>query len=127
MNVYSANGDDFNDTEVNDVIQTLVSHMEEDEWFVGAKLSYYKADAIKSIPSDFVLVDHILEDIQCQADDVGGEYADMFTYCDQEAQDELAKLVGDWANKHLDCNFYKVENVEEVFFTVDEEMYYDFK
>lgn len=126
--VYSSNGEDFNDTEVNDVIQTLVNHhMGEDEWFVGAKLSYHKAKAIKSIPSDFVLVDHILEDIQCQADDVGGEYAEMFTYCDKEAQEELNRIVGDWADKHLTCNFYRVINSEEVFFTVDQQMYEDFK
>lgn len=128
MIVYSANGEDFNDTEVNDVIQTIVSHLEsEDDWYVGAEFSYHKAEAVRFKPEDFVDVDDVLENMQCRADDEGGEYAEDFTYCDKEAQDELQSLLESWANKHLDCHFYRVRNSEEVSFIVDEDMYNDFK
>lgn len=121
--VYSHNGEDYNDHEVNDVIMTLVNQLDENEFYIGAELSYHKAEAVRFKPSDFVRVDSILEDLQCQADDEGGEYAEGFTYCTQEAQDELDKLVSDWADKHLDCHFYRVTNSVEVPFTVTKELY----
>lgn len=127
MIVYSHNGEDFNDTEVNDVIQTIVNHLDEDDWLIGATFSYHKATAVKFQPSDFVRVDSILEDMQCAADDEGGEYAEGFTYCDKDAEQELENLLSEWANKHLDCHFYRVTDSEEVFFTVDESMYEDYK
>lgn len=128
MVVYSANGEDFNDTEVNDVIQTIVSYLEsEDDWHVGAEFSYHKAEAVCFKPEDFIDVDDVLENMQFRADDEGGEYAEDFTYCDKEARDELQSLLESWANKHLDCHFYRVRNSEEVSFIVDEDMYNDFK
>lgn len=128
MVVYSANGEDFNDTEVNDVIQTIVSYLEsEDDWYVGAEFSYHKAEAVRFKPEDFIDVDDVLENMQCRADDEGGEYAEDFTYCDKKSQEELQSLLEAWANKHLTCNFYRVRNSEEVSFIVDEDMYNDFK
>lgn len=124
--VYSHNGEDYNDHEVNDVIMTLVNQLHENEFHIGAELSYHKAEAVRFKPSDFVRVDSILEDLQCQADDEGGEYAEDFTYCTKEAQDELDKLVSEWADKYLDCHFYRVKNSEEVPFTVTKELYEEF-
>lgn len=121
--VYSHNGEDYNDHEVNDVIMTLVNQLPENEFYIGAELSYHKAEAVRFKPSDFVRVDSILEDLQCQADDEGGEYAEGFTYCTQEAQDELDNLVSEWVDKHLDCHFYRVKNSVEVPFTVTKELY----
>lgn len=121
--VYSHNGEEYNDHTEQDVIMTLVNQLDHYEVYVGAELSYHKAEAVKFKPSDFVRVDSILEDLQCQADDEGGEYAEDFTYCSKEAQDELDKLVSDWADKHLDCHFYRVRNSVEVPFIVTKEMY----
>lgn len=59
---------------------------------------------------DMLDIECVLENMQCRAEDVGGEWAEDYTssvYYDKAKHSELFNLVLDWLNKNLDQpNFY---------------------
>lgn len=121
--VYSSCGEVYNHETALEAIDDAILRCSAEDFKVGTELSYHKAIARDFIPSDFVNVDSILEDIDCRVSDEGGEWAEDFIYCSPEAKDELEQLVSDWANKHLTCSFYGIRNNEEISFLITEEMY----
>lgn len=125
--VYSVDGETYNHDNLEDTIDDAITRCSSEIFEVGNELCYHKAIARDFIPSDFVNVESILDDMDCRASDEGGEWAEDFTYCSKEAKDELEKLVSDWANKHLECSFYGIRNNELMTFTITEEMYEEYK
>ena len=69
----------------------------------------------------FVSADSVIEDIQCQAYDECGEYAeDFLSNISKEAKAELEKMIAAWVEKHDKPTFWLVENVKERLVTEDE-------
>lgn len=78
--------------------------------------------AEKKPPSAYDLCDAdlVLEQIQCSADDIGGEYAEDFSDVSQEAKDELGNILAAWVTKHCNINFWTVKNIKEYIVTADD-------
>lgn len=65
----------------------------------------------------------IIEHMQCQAEDVGGEYAESYPDVSDEAEKELTeqlhRLLSDWCSKHeVSPTFYTVFESKKVALTV---------
>ena len=53
---------------------------------------------------DLLDIECLLENMQCQAEDIGGEYAEGYTdsvYYDKDKQSELFNVVLEWMNENL--------------------------
>lgn len=125
--VYSTDGETYNHDNPEDAIDDALTRCSSEDFKVGVELSYHKAIARDFVPSDFVDIDSIIDNMDCRATDEAGEWAEDFTYCSPEALDELEHLVSDWANRHLTCSFYGIREDEEITFTITEEMYEEYK
>ena len=125
--VYSVDGETYNHDNLEDLIDDAITRCNSEIFEVGNELYYHKAIARDFVPSDFVNVDSILDDMDCRASDEGGEWAEDFTYCSKEAKEELDKLVSAWANKNLTCSFYGIRNDERMTFTITEELFEEYK
>lgn len=122
--VYSTDNENFNIDCEGEAIDTLISESFE-PLTVGQSLFYYVADAREFVPSDFVTdyrVEDLIENMNCSACDEAGEYAEDFGYCTKEDREELKGLIGAWADKHLTCSFWGVDNVREVELVITQEM-----
>ncbi len=76
---------------------------------------------VRNKPIDLINIRSILDDIQSEADDEGGEFAEGFTDVGKDAVSELEQLLVGWIEKHCTINFYRVVNVREYMLT-DEDM-----
>lgn len=122
--VYSYNEEDFSYDTAEEAIESLINSYWSDDLEVGSEVSIYVGTAVKQVPSHFFgqcAVASLLEDAQYRAEDECGEFAEYFTECSKEAQEELETLIDSWADRHLKCGFYTVRDIREIQVTLTEE------
>lgn len=73
---------------------------------------------------DLLDIECVIENMQCRAEDIGGEYAEEYTnniWYDEKKKDALFNLVLNWMNKNLDQpTFYTTGKLlEEIEVTED--------
>ncbi|GGX11370.1 hypothetical protein GCM10007242_16860 [Pigmentiphaga litoralis] len=114
---YSTNGEEYRSGELHDAIDELEQESD------GAALvgrSYWLGVSRKPKPSDFFSIDRLLEDMQEQADDQHGEFAeDFLTDLSTEKVNELQALIGAWIDANATVSFYRVHDTAE--FTITEQ------
>lgn len=112
MKVYSANDEDFNYTEIDDLLN------DNPDLEVGDVI--YVADAKKPTIKQLVDYEDIYETIICRASDIGGDFGEDWSYClNKEAGIKLEEALKRWAKKYLEpVNFYSVGRSEEYVLTV---------
>lgn len=104
---YSADGETYNHSEIEDAIDELYCNTLEDETIVG-NVIYYGV-GIRPEPIKLCDAVDIIDTLGNRAYDWGGEYADDFPNVSKEATDELNELLKGWYNKHLSVNFWKID------------------
>ena len=106
---WSSNGDDFHSD-----LSTVIDQLE-----VGDTI--YEGVMTTPCAKQWVNADSVIEDIQCQANDECGEYAeDYLANISEEAKQELFDLIVAWANTHEKPHFWFVENVRERTLTTED-------
>ena len=107
MKVYSTNDEDFNYTEVSDLLNDFPD--------LGVGDTIFEAEAKKPSPLDLVNVDDIyfivLESIIDRAYDIGGEYSEGWCYDlkhNKELKKKLEQSLKRWAKNLPEINFYSV-------------------
>lgn len=108
---WSVNGEDFFD-DWDQLIDELYDY-ESDELPIGTE--YFEADKAETKVKDYVKI-YIIESLLEQFDDLVyedvGEIADCdFFNVSKEAKEELQELVQQWAEKHVNLPYWKVQNV----------------
>lgn len=110
MIVYSANDEDFNYTEISDLLNDFP------EMAIGDVI--YQAEAVKPNILKLIDTEDILDLIIDRAYDYGGEYADDFSYelrNDKKLQKKLEASLKRWAKGLPEITFYSVgKSVEYV-------------
>lgn len=105
---WSLNREDFFD----DWYQ-LIDELEQEE--LGEGTEYFEADKVETKIKDYVeiyAIESLLEQFDdCVYEDVG-EVADCDFYnVSKEAKKELQELIQQWAEKHVNLPYWKVQNV----------------
>lgn len=107
---YSLNGEDYHHGRIGDALDDMAG----DEGGIEVGRVYWLATSKRPKPSSFFNVDSLLEDMQCQADDEGGEYAeDFLADLSPEKKEELRALVSAWLDANVTVGFFTVTNVAE--------------
>lgn len=104
---YSADGETYNHSEIEDAISELYWNTLEDETIVG-NVIYYGVGT-RPEPIKLFDADDVLEWLGDRATDMVGECADDFPNVSKEATDELNELLKGWYNKHLTVDFWQID------------------
>lgn len=89
---------------------------EDDE--IHTKITFAKA-VYPSNENFFPDADEILENIECAAYDIGGEFTEDYTDCSHEAKQDLDDRL-----KNLLANWFFENNIKPEFFKVEDEVEY---
>ena len=103
MKVYSANDEDFNYTDISDLLNDFP------DFVVGDTI--YVAEAKKPSLLNLINVDDIYDLIIDRAYDIGGEYADDWGYDlmhNKELKKKLEQSLKRWSKNLPEMNFYSV-------------------
>ena len=103
MKVYSTNDEDFNYTEISDLLNDFP------DLVVGDTI--YEAEANKPSLLNLVGVDDIYDLILDRAYDIGGEYSENWGYDlkhNKELKKKLEQSLKRWAKNLPEMNFYSV-------------------
>jgi hypothetical protein len=107
---YSLNNEDYNFA----TFDELYDAMESDERgaFVGRE--YWEAEAIHPAPSNQFSIDELIESLDRQAYELGGDYAEewVFNNLTQEKVLELETMIKTFLDANMKCNFYEVKNIK---------------
>ncbi len=77
----------------------------------------YVGEIVDAKASDYVdwrTVDKLLEDINQRIDDVDGELVGDWPVLQEEPKKELAKIIGEFLDKHAPVDFFNVTNVTTI-------------
>lgn len=106
---YSLNGDDFQEGCASEALQAL-----DDDGRLTLGTEYRLGVSDKPDPADFFDVDHLIEQMQERAYDVGGEFAeDYLADLTEEQVKNLRQVVNAWlssVNPHV--NFFSVKQIQ---------------
>ena len=106
---YSLNGDDFQEGCASEALQAL-----HDDGQLTLGTEYRLGVSDKPDPADFFDVDHLIEQMQERAYDVGGEFAeDYLADLTEEQVKNLRQVVNAWlssVNPHV--NFFSVKQIQ---------------
>jgi len=107
---YSLNGEDYHSGGIGDALD----EMDGDEFGIKVGRTYWLGISKRPEPSSFFDLDRMLEDMQCQACDECGEYAeDFLTYLPPEKKEELRALVSNWLDANVTVGFFSVQKAVE--------------
>lgn len=112
MKVYSANDEDFNYTEISDLLNDFP------DFEVGDTI--FEAEAKKPSLLNLVGVDDIYDLILDRAYDIGGEYSENWGYDlkhNKELKKKLEQALNRWAKNLPEMNFYSVGKSTEYVLT----------
>lgn len=111
----SLNGEIFNG-ECFDTPEEAIKYMTNNLDIEGLKKGYWIGQVKKCFTSQFIDCENIIENAQCQADDVAGESAeDYLTDVTPKQIDELNKLVRKWFDDNgFAPTFYSIKNVRKI-------------
>lgn len=112
--VYSLNGEDNWEDELEDVIQQAY----DDGAAIGAAIKITQGDSIKAEHSDFVTGSSIIEYISERAYDEYGEWSEEYlteVSNNKEKSEEFKKLIVNWLSENAESpGFYRVTNTKEI-------------
>ena len=112
---YSTDGETFNDQSIDDAICQII---ESDEALnVGDIITVYSGEAVKKKASDYI--SSTVEDMEQNAYDDMGEYANEWPDLTKDEADELTAIISaavdEWADKYeLQPKFYGIRNQKEI-------------
>lgn len=94
------------------------------DWNVGTFNpgdTVYVGIAKPPVLSEFCDADDVIDLMMDRGADIGGGFADDFmSNVTNEAKSELTELLKAWMEKHVEVNFFTVENVREYILTQDD-------
>ena len=116
---YSTDEEFFNFESEEECLDSIINNSNDSlPDLIGQEVVFWKGKIVEQKSSDFVTtyeVDSFLEALNERANSECGESAEDFAYnVPKEAQEELLKFMEEWSDKHLQCWFYAVTDVEEV-------------
>lgn len=111
---YSVSGEQFGD-DWNEILDELDIN---DDLLVGA--TYYRGVKKQHKPSYFFNIDAIIEGANERAYEEGGDFADDGVNCTPELQEELERIIHEWADKNLSVNFWNVVDIEKLTITAED-------
>jgi hypothetical protein len=85
----------------------------------------YQGIKVSSKPSDQLYLcdlNNIIEKLTCRANNIGGEWADGWTYDIGYKAKDLLIVISKWLDDNAPFNFYGVTDVEPVYFTITQAM-----
>lgn len=86
----------------------------------GEEVLVWEADKKEYKHSDFIDVNVIINDMQCNAYDEAGEVAEEYLNgLSDKKKDELKNHIADWFVQNGKINFYGVENEKKIMVIVD--------
>ena len=112
----SENGEEFNDPELFDTKKEAINYARENEDYEDFDRMYV-GQAVDFKPK--ICAERVIEDIQENACELGGEYAENYLDDVQKAhttelQQQLQKVLDGWIDKNrYNPNFYIIKNSEE--------------
>lgn len=115
MKVYSANNEDFNYTEISDLLNDFP------DFEVGDMI--YEAEAKKPSLLNLVNANDIYDLILDRAYDIGGEYSEDWGYDlmhNKELKKKLEQSLKRWAKNLPEMNFYSVGKSSEYVLTEED-------
>ncbi len=106
---YSLNGEDFQEGCASEALQAL-----DDDGRLTIGTEYRLGVSERPDPADFFDVDHLIEQMQERAYDVGGEFAeDYLTDLTEEQVQNLRQVVNTWLSSvKPQVNFFNVKNIQ---------------
>ena len=103
---YSHDGEYYYD-DIEDVVDMYECSYADAKIYRGTKKSFTHAD--------FLSAGDIIEQMTDRAYDEAGEYADEYlSEIKRSDINELQQIILEWLDKKASCNFYGVENIEEM-------------
>lgn len=114
---YSQDGEQFNHTELGDLIGDMQCDYEDSE-LIG--MTYYKAEAHRDDGANLIDVDDILEMLGERAYDNYGECSEDWPDPSIFATQKLKRYLAGWIRKECPQNFWKVKNVEQCVIVQDD-------
>jgi hypothetical protein len=106
---FSRYGEEYNQYSEKEMVYDILSEYINPSEAVGH--TYYKGVVRKPEPSSLFNMDRMVEDMQEQAYDEYGEWAEDFAV--RQSFRELELLIGDWLDKNVSISFFAVEDVEQ--------------
>lgn len=106
---YSLNGDDFQEGCASEALQAL-----DDDGQLTLGAEYRLGVSDRPDPADFFDVNHLIEQMQECAHDVGGEFAeDYLTDLTEEQVEDLRRAVKTWLSSvNPQVNFFSVKQIQ---------------
>ena len=115
MKAYSLNNDDqfVHYESLNDFVNDCDDIEPGDSYCVG--------DMVKFLAKDMVSAGGVIDMIQEEAYNLGGEYADDFLEkVSEEQEEELLNIIAGWIEKNENIDFFNVVNVQTYEFTKED-------
>lgn len=86
----------------------------------GEEVLVWEADKKEYKHSDFIDVNVLINDMQCNASDEAGEVSEEYLNgLSDNKKDELKNHIAEWFNKNAKLNFYGVENEHKIMVVVE--------
>lgn len=86
----------------------------------GEEVVIWEADKKEHQNDDFIDVNVLINDMQCNASDESGEVAEEYlNELTEEQKEDLKKHISEWFNKNAKINFYGVENEHKIMAVVE--------
>jgi hypothetical protein len=122
---YSINGEDYNFDDIGEAVSDLLAGDEEGVFQVGDTVTIHRGTVVPRKASCYFsdAAGELLEFAQCRAEDIAGEWAEHFTYCTPDARESLQKLIEEWADNNLTCDFYGVNDLTEIKYVISEDYF----
>lgn len=105
---FSLDNERFNFGDIGEVLDHLDCY---NELEVGR--TYWTCDCERLDPTDCLDIDDILENAQCQIDDLIGESAEDAFMVSEEARAELESILAQWVEKHVTERYWRCVNIQE--------------
>ena len=109
---FSTDEEIFRDENEEDVVDAIISGFEDPYKAVG--VAYWESNPKRPSPSSMFRIQWLIEEIQENAWDNYGEFAeDFLNDLPNEKVEELEKLIVDWLDSNVNVSFWQVHNTEE--------------
>ena len=109
---FSTDEEIFRDEYEEDVVDDIISGFEDPYEAIG--IAYWKGHSNRPSPSSVFRIQWLIEEMQENAWDNYGEFAeDFLNDLPNEKVEELEKLIVDWFDSNVNVSFWQVHNTEE--------------